>query len=73
VPTKPYQPYRLEDSRTMLEPAPCDRCRRAERCKAKRLACRAFSLFMSGVSPITWNAVNRSPTRQYDALLGASA
>jgi hypothetical protein len=65
--------YRHDHTRSMLEPAPCDCCRLAERCKAKRLACRAFSLFMAGASPITWNAVNRSPTRQrYDELLGAS-
>jgi hypothetical protein len=26
---------------------------------------------MAGASPITWNAVNRSPTRErYDAVLG---
>jgi hypothetical protein len=65
-------PHHEPDSRLMLEPAPCDRCRLAERCKAKRLACRAFSLFMAGASPIEWNEVNRSPTRErYEALLGA--
>jgi hypothetical protein len=71
---KSYQPYRHEDSRAMLDAAPCDRCRLAERCKTKRLACRAFSLFTAGASPIAWNAVNRSPTRErYDALLGHAA
>lgn len=65
------EPYRTPDSRLMLEPAPCDHCRLAERCKAKHLACRAFSLFMAGASPIRWNDVNRSPTRErYDELLG---
>jgi hypothetical protein len=58
----------------MLEPAPCDHCRLAERCKVKHLACRAFSLFMAGASPIAWNAVNRAPTRErYEALLGDGA
>jgi hypothetical protein len=53
------------------EPAPCDRCRLADRCKTKHLACRAFGLFMAGASPIDWNSVNRSPTRErYDKLLG---
>jgi hypothetical protein len=74
VATNSYQPYRHEDSREMLEPAPCDRCRLADRCKAKRLACRAFGLFMAGASPVAWNAVNRAPTREcFDKLLGASA
>ena len=64
-------PYRLTGSRAMLELAPCDQCRLAERCKAKRLACRAFSLFIAGASPIAWNAVNRAPTRErYEAVLG---
>jgi hypothetical protein len=57
----------------MLEPAPCDHCRLTDRCKAKHLACRAFGLFMAGASPLTWNEVNRAPTRErYDKLLGES-
>lgn len=64
------QPYRVSESRGMLEPAACDRCPLAERRKAKHLACRAFSLFIAGESPIAWNVVNRAPTRQrYDTLL----
>lgn len=60
-------------SRLLAEPSPCDHCRLSERCKTKHLACRAFSLFIAGANPVTWNAVNRSPTRErYDALLGAS-
>jgi hypothetical protein len=65
------QPYRTPDSRLMLEPAPCDRCWHVERCKAERLACQAFSMFMAGENPMRWGVVNRTPTRErYSALLG---
>jgi hypothetical protein len=67
-----YQPSHHQDSRTMQERAPCDSCRYASRCKAEQLACRAFSMFMAGVSPLRWAGVHRSPTReQYDTLLSA--
>jgi hypothetical protein len=69
-------PHHEPDSRLMLEPVPCDHCRLAERCKSKRLACRAFTLFMAGASPLRWNEVDRSPTRErFEALLvdGATA
>jgi len=72
VPASCHQSDRLDDvgASLMFEPTPCDRRRPAERCKAKLLACHAFGLLVAGASPIAWNVVNRSPTRElYEALL----
>jgi hypothetical protein len=55
-----------------LEPAPCDGCWHAARCRSERLACTAFALFMDGAKPPRWSAVNRTPTRtRFTELLGA--
>ncbi len=51
--------------------APGDTCWHARRCKAERLACLAFSLFMGGESPVRWKLIPRQPSRdRYEALLG---
>jgi hypothetical protein len=43
------------------EPAPCDACPLRARCASERLACAAFSLF---VSFRDWSAAPRQPTRE---------
>jgi hypothetical protein len=58
VTINPSQPDHLEHSGVMLEPAPCDRCRLAARCKEKLLAWRASRLFMAGASP-RWGHTDR--------------
>ena len=51
----------------VLEPAPCDACWHATRCRAEHLACDAFARFLDGDR---WQAVNRTPTRaQFEELL----
>jgi hypothetical protein len=50
-------------------PAPCDACRHAERCKAERLACDAFAVFLAGGSEVRWRFAPRAPTRaRYESL-----
>lgn len=46
------------------EPAPCDGCRFAERCRDERLACDAFVMFASGAARWRWAGAPKAPTRE---------
>lgn len=46
------------------ELSPCDGCRFAARCRDKRLACDAFSMFASGAIQARWSGAPRAPTRE---------
>jgi hypothetical protein len=46
-----------------LVPAPCDGCALAIQCRAARIACRAFELFIEGSPARVWSAAPRAPTR----------
>jgi hypothetical protein len=49
--------------------APCDECRHAARCKADRLACDAFAVYLAGGSEVRWRFAPRAPTRaRYESL-----
>jgi hypothetical protein len=51
--------------------APCDACRHAARCKADRLVCDAFAVYLAGGSEVRWKFAPRAPTRaRYDSLPG---
>jgi hypothetical protein len=44
---------------------PCDDCPLAKRCREQQLACKAFTLFASGVIPKRkWQRLPRVPTHQ---------
>jgi len=47
----------------LAEPAPCDDCRFAQRCREEQLACGAFAVFASGAAATRWQYAPRSPTR----------
>ena len=46
----------------LFGPAPCDECRYAARCGAKRLACDAFFLYVDGASEVRWGMAPRVAT-----------
>lgn len=50
--------------------APCDGCRFAVKCRAEKLLCETFSLYVSGAGQPRWRIAPRAPTHeQYLALL----
>lgn len=54
----------------MAAPAPCDDCRHAAKCRAEKLLCEAFNLYVSGEGRPRWSLAPRVPTRAlYLALL----
>lgn len=57
----------------LLGPAPCDDCRHADRCRAERLACDAFAVYLSGASPARWRKAPRLPSRERrESVLGSA-
>jgi hypothetical protein len=58
------------DAQVLAEPAPCDGCRFAAKCRAEKLTCAAFTLYVSGAGRPRWRVAPRAPTGVlYSALL----
>jgi len=47
-----------------LVECPCDACALAIQCRAARMACEAFTLFLNGSPRRVWTAAPRSPTHR---------
>lgn len=54
-------PYK-NDFAAMAEPCPCDGCHLAAKCRAEKLLCERFNLYVAGAGRPRWRVAPRAPT-----------
>jgi hypothetical protein len=60
----------IESEGIAIGAAPCDTCRFAETCKAEKLACEAFAMFLQTGNEQRWRVAPRAPSTAIYARLG---
>jgi hypothetical protein len=61
---------RNDQTLAMSEPAPCDVCKFAAKCRAEKLVCEAYGVYLAGAGQPRWSLAPRAPTHaRYCALL----
>jgi hypothetical protein len=61
---------RNDQFQTMAEPAPCEGCKFAAKCRADKLCCEKFGLYLHGAGEARWTLAPMAPTHaRFEALL----